>query len=69
MTQIKISKETASSQYEKAISEIQNELIELNRKLKRHKALQKMNQDNWGYVGDAGHILGQLKNINSFLNP
>jgi hypothetical protein len=47
---------------------IQNELVLLQEKLQRHQVSYNKNTNNWGCVGDLGHILEQLKQLNQFLN-
>jgi hypothetical protein len=58
---------TAKESYVKKKSDIKKEIAILEKKLLKHSNNFKKNPTNWGYVGDLGYILTELKNINMFL--
>lgn len=47
--------------------QIETELSEIRRKLTLHRKRMKKNPSNWGLVGDIGHTLELLKEVNSSL--
>jgi len=58
---------TAKENYETNANKIKFELALLNDKLKQHsKAFIKRDSD-WSAVGDLGHVLEELRNLNVFL--
>ena len=58
----------ANKKYQENQNQIKNELTILKDKLNRHKKAYCKDSTNWGYVGDLGHILTQVKELNQFLN-
>lgn len=65
MKEVNIS--TANESYINQIQEIEKELKKLTHNIKNHKSKQKLEPNNWGYSGDIGYILGQIKECNQFL--
>lgn len=58
----------AKEKYTEQQSQIQSELALLKQKLKKHQKEFNNKPSNWCFVGDLGHILEKLKEINQFLN-
>ena len=53
-----------SDSYEKTYKEIQSELKRIQDKIKKYKkGFDKLDKDDWGYIGDLEQILSQLKQI------
>ena len=59
---------TAKEAYEKRLKEVNLLLKQLNRKMNIHRDGFKLNQLNWGYVGDVAHIQKGLEELVAFLN-
>ncbi|HTA84526.1 MAG TPA: hypothetical protein VK783_16400 [Bacteroidia bacterium] len=58
----------AEIKYAEKQNQIKSELVMLQEKLQRHQVSYNKNTTNWGCIGDLGHILEQLKQLNQFLN-
>lgn len=55
--------ETAVQAYDRRSKEIVKLLKDVDRHLKKHAQDFKKESTNWGYVGDLGHIAGELKSL------
>ena len=58
---------TASQEYKERVKEIRKVLVSIEHALKGHEARQKEEPADWGYVGDVGHVLGELKDVSNSL--
>lgn len=57
----------AQARYAEQAAEIEKHLATLQAKLANHKRMHAADPANWGYVGDLGDILEQVKNAADFL--
>lgn len=46
---------------------IENDLILLSEKLKKHEIDFNRNPDNWGYIGDLEHVSSEINEVVKFL--
>lgn len=61
-------REGAKEDYQKAYNEATKQLGILKSKIDRHKARQKQDPRNYGYVGDMAHIKAILSELNQSIN-
>ena len=60
---------TAHEQYDNNLKKIQEQMEELQKKLKHHALEESKDQSNWGFAGDTAYIASQLLNINESFYP
>ncbi len=58
---------TPTEKYNDHYTKIQNGLIVLKAKLKKHKTDFEKRPGNWAYAGDLGYVLDKINEINLFL--
>jgi hypothetical protein len=58
----------ASKRYNELRIKLENDLIFLNEKLKKHQTDFNQDPTNWGYVGDIGYVSEKIDEILKFLN-
>jgi hypothetical protein len=58
---------TIIERYSYHSEEIEKNLKQLKKKLKKHQSDFKREQTNWGYVGDLTYINERLAELNSFI--
>jgi hypothetical protein len=58
---------TIIERYSYHSEEIEKNLNQLKKKLKKHQSDFKREQTNWGYVGDLTYINERLAELNSFI--
>lgn len=64
----KRNKMKASKRYNELRIKLENDLIVLNEKLKKHQGDFNENPMNWGYVGDIGYVSERIDEILKFLS-
>jgi hypothetical protein len=63
----KVAVETADSVYKARLREVQHLTRDVLFLVERHARRQKDNSDNWGYAGDLGYVVQQLKELKETL--
>ncbi|WP_348824220.1 hypothetical protein [Flavobacterium aestuarii] len=58
----------ASERYTELKIKLENDLILLNEKLKKHQTDFNQEPENWGYVGELGFVSEKIEEILKFLN-
>lgn len=57
-----------SKRYNELMIKLENDLILLNEKLKKHQSNFNKYPTNWGYVGDLGYVSEKIDEVLKFLN-
>lgn len=58
----------AKTKYTEQLRQIESELALLKEKLKKHQKEFNTKPSNWSFVGDLGHVLEKVKELNQFLS-
>ena len=56
-----------SNRYSELMIKIENDLIQLKEKLKKHQIDFNRNPDNWGYIGDLEYVSSEIDEVVKFL--
>ena len=58
---------TTSTKYNQLMIKIENDLILLKRKLKKHQTDFNKNPHNWGFIGDLEYVSNEVDEVVKFL--
>ena len=59
----------ADEEYRTKMVKVRSLVKELGAKLDKHESYQKRQSNNWGFVGDLGHLESELQGMVNNLNP
>ncbi len=57
-----------STKYNQLISKIEDDLILLYEKLKKHQKIFNNDNSNWGYIGDLEYVSNEIDEVVRFFN-
>lgn len=58
---------STSTEYNQLMIKIENDLILLKRKLKKHQTDFNQNPHNWGFIGDLEYVSNEIAEVVKFL--
>jgi hypothetical protein len=58
---------STSTKYNQLMIKIENDLILLKEKLKKHQTDFNLNPNNWGYIGDLEYVSNEIDEVMKFL--
>ena len=62
-----VAKESADQEYQRRSKDVAKMLAQIKKEVAKHNKKQKQDPQNWGFVGDMGHVYSELVDIHSFL--
>ena len=57
-----------SKRYNELMIKLENDLILLNEKLKKHQTSFNQEPSNWGFIGDLGYVSEKIDEVLKFIN-